>query len=163
MIEFPAANPGKYMLAIGSRAPEFTLPDQDDRTEQSEEGPCQPEGDPGPGSSNRLGRHVRHEALAIRRKQLGLPQGMETDSRTGVFTVQSDDAHPGTGAILPAMAGRHDPGDADVMPTRPWLETQVPGTLDGTARQDDDQTIGEDDCGRSQSWPVKRPDRSVRR
>jgi peroxiredoxin Q/BCP len=32
MIEFPAANTGKYMLPIGSRAPEFTLPDQDDRT-----------------------------------------------------------------------------------------------------------------------------------
>jgi peroxiredoxin Q/BCP len=32
MIEFPAAHPGKYMLAIGSRAPEFTLPDQDDRS-----------------------------------------------------------------------------------------------------------------------------------
>ena len=32
MIDFPAVHPGKYMLAIGSRAPEFTLPDQDDRT-----------------------------------------------------------------------------------------------------------------------------------
>src|ERR1700738_100584 len=32
MIECPAMYWGKYMLAIGSRAPEFTLPDQDDRT-----------------------------------------------------------------------------------------------------------------------------------
>lgn len=32
MIEFLAGYTGKYMLAIGSRAPEFTLPDQDDRT-----------------------------------------------------------------------------------------------------------------------------------
>ena len=31
MIEINAVNPGKYMLAIGARAPEFTLPDQDDR------------------------------------------------------------------------------------------------------------------------------------
>ena len=28
MIDFPAAHPGKYMLAFGSRAPEFTLPDE---------------------------------------------------------------------------------------------------------------------------------------
>jgi peroxiredoxin Q/BCP len=31
MIEINAVNPGNYMLAIGSRAPEFTLPAQDDR------------------------------------------------------------------------------------------------------------------------------------
>jgi len=32
MIEIPAVYWGKYMLAIGSRAPEFTLPDQEDHT-----------------------------------------------------------------------------------------------------------------------------------
>lgn len=61
------------------------------------------------------------------------------------------------------MAGRQDPGDADVIPAGPKFETEVYRTLDRAVRQHDNQQIGEKDCGRSQPWPVKRPDCSVRR
>lgn len=61
------------------------------------------------------------------------------------------------------MAGGQDPGDADVIPAWPKFETEVCRTPDRAIRQRDDQQIGEEDCGRSQPWPVKRPDCSVRR
>ena len=61
------------------------------------------------------------------------------------------------------MAGQQDPGDADVIPACPKFETQVGRTLERTVRQHDNQQIGEKDRGRSQPWPVKKPNCSVRR
>jgi hypothetical protein len=70
---------------------------------------------------------------------------MEVDGTTGIPTIQRDDAHAWTRAVLPGMAGRHDPGSAETITAFSELETEFPSVLNRDARQGQYSNVPEKD------------------